>query len=217
MPTYDTPAPISAVLNIPAGRIQLIAADRPDTTVDVQPADPGRQRDARTAEHTTVTYADGVLHIHTADTHRTAGSLTITVQLPAGSHLEATTAAAELRTVGRLGDLTVTGAYHHITIDEAAAVRLTAVDGDIHIGRLTGPAEISTTRGDIRIGEATRGTVTLRTRSGDITIAAAPGVSATLDAGTGHGRTHNTLKNNGTPELDVHATTTHGDITARSL
>jgi hypothetical protein len=33
MQYFDTPAPVSAVLDIPAGRIHLIAADRADTTV----------------------------------------------------------------------------------------------------------------------------------------------------------------------------------------
>ena len=39
MQKFDTPAPISAVLDIPAGRIQFIAADRADTTVEVLPAE----------------------------------------------------------------------------------------------------------------------------------------------------------------------------------
>jgi hypothetical protein len=61
-----------------------------------------------------------------------------------------------------------------------------------------------------------RGTVVLRTQSGDISIAAAAGVSAVLDAGTSHGRISNALKNDGAAELDIRATTSHGDITARS-
>ena len=48
-------------------------------------------------------------------------------------------------------------------------------------------------------------------------IAAATGVSAALDAGTGHGRVSNALKNDGTTELDIRATTSHGNISARSL
>ncbi|MEV0200119.1 DUF4097 family beta strand repeat-containing protein, partial [Nonomuraea sp. NPDC050691] len=79
------------------------------------------------------------------------------------------------------------------------------------------PAEISTARGDIRIAEATGGKVVLSTLSGDISISAASGVSAALDAGTTHGRVTNALKNDGTAELDIHATTSNGDITARSL
>ncbi|OHV35152.1 MULTISPECIES: DUF4097 family beta strand repeat-containing protein [Pseudofrankia] len=221
MQKFDTPAPISAVLDIPAGRIQLIAADRADTTVEVLPADPSRSRDVQAAEQATVAYADGVLRIHAPESGKqlfgSPGSLEVTVQLPAGSRVEAKTASCELRGVGRLGDVAFEGAYRHIKIDEAASVRLTAIDGDVEVGRLGGPAQISTTRGGIRIAEAVRGTVVLRTQSGDISVAAAAGVSATLDAGTGHGRTSNTLKNNGTAELDIRATTAHGDITARSL
>ena len=37
MHKFDTPTPISAVLDIAAGRIQFIAADRADTTVEVLP------------------------------------------------------------------------------------------------------------------------------------------------------------------------------------
>jgi Putative adhesin len=221
MQKFDTPAPISAVLDIPAGRIQFIAADRADTTVEVLPANPSKNRDTKTAEQTTVTYADGVLRI-TASTPDNqlfgpSGSLEVTVQLPAGSRIEAKAAGAELRGVGRLGDVAFEGAYRQIKIDEAASVRLTAIDGDVEVGRLNGPAEISTARGDIRITEAVRGTVVLRTQSGDISVAAAAGVSAALDAGTGYGRVSNALKNDGTAELDIRATTSHGDITARSL
>jgi hypothetical protein len=221
MQKFDTTAPISAVLNIPAGRVQLIAADRTDTTVEVLPANPAKNRDVQAADQTTVSYADGVLRIHTPEPESKLrgpfGSLAVTVQLPAGSHVEGRSASSELRGVGRLGDVTFDGAYHQIKIDEAGSVRLTAIDGDVEVGRLGGPAEISTARGDIRITEAVRGKVVLRTQSGDISVGAAPGVSAALDAGTGYGRISNALKNDGAAELDVHATTAHGDITARSL
>ncbi|MBQ1022103.1 DUF4097 family beta strand repeat protein [Micromonospora sp. D93] len=221
MQTFDTPAPISAVLDIPAGRIQLIAADRADTTVEILPADPTKSSDTRAAEQTTVVYADGVLRITTArpinKLFGPSGSVEVTVRVPADSHVEARTASAELRGVGRLGDVAFDGAYREIKIDEAASVRLTAIDGDVEVGRLHGAAEISTGRGDIRIGEAMRGKVVLRTQSGDISVAAAAGISAALDAGTGHGRVSNALRNDGTIELDIHASTMQGDIHARSL
>ncbi|MQS16673.1 DUF4097 family beta strand repeat protein [Streptomyces kaniharaensis] len=220
MQKFDTPAPIAAVLDIPAGRIQLIAADRADTIVEVLPANPSKSRDVQTAEQTTVAYADGVLRIHTPEPKNQlfgSGSLEVTVKLPAGSRIEAKAAACELRSVGRLGDIVFDGAYRQIKIDEAASVRLTAVDGDVEVGRLGGSAEISTARGGIRITEARRGTVVLSTQSGDITVGAAASVSATLDAGTSHGRISNSLRNDGTSELDIRATTPAGDITARSL
>ncbi|MEU8424185.1 DUF4097 family beta strand repeat-containing protein [Micromonospora sp. NPDC048835] len=221
MQTFDTPAPISTVLDIPAGRIQLIAADRADTVVEVLPTDPSKSRDTRAAEQTTVTYADGVLRIAASTPQNRlvgpSGSLQVTVQLPADSRIEARTASAELRGVGRLGDIAFEGAYRQIKIDEAGSLRLTAVDGHVEVGRLNGPAEISTARGDIRIAEAAHGTVVLTTQSGDISVGAAAGVSAALDAGTGHGRISNALKNDGSATLHIRATTSHGDITARSL
>ncbi|MFE1290910.1 DUF4097 family beta strand repeat-containing protein [Streptomyces sp. NPDC058751] len=221
MRTFDTPAPVSAVLDVPAGRIRFVAADRTDTVVEILPADPARSRDTKAATRTTVTCADGVLRI-TAPAGGdgllgATGSLEVTVQLPAGSHVEARTDGAELRCEGRLGDIAFDGAWRHIRIDEAASLRLTASDGDVEVGRLEGPARISTARGAIRVAEAVRGTLVLDTQLGDITVTAAPGVSARLDAGTADGRIADTLKNDGTPALDIRATTSRGDITARSL
>ena len=220
MQKFDTPAPISAVLDIPAGRVQFLAADRTDTAVEVLPANASKGRDVMAADQTEIEYADGVLRIETSAKNQylgPSGSIEVTVQLPAGSRVEAKAAGAEFRAVGRLGDVAFEGAYRQIKIDEAASVRLTAIDGDVEVGRLNGPAEISTARGDIRIAEAVRGTVVLRTQSGDISVSAAAGVSAALDAGTGNGRISNALKNDGTAELDIRATTSDGDITARSL
>ncbi|MGI5228833.1 hypothetical protein [Actinoallomurus sp. CA-142502] len=157
MRKFDTPHPITVVLNVPAGRVQLIAADRTDTTIEIQPANPAKNRDVKAAEQTTAEYTDGVLKIQAPAKNQylsPSGSIEVTINLPAGSHIQATAASTELHTTGRLGD---------------------------------------------------------------ITIAAAAGVSATLDAGTTHGRVSNALTNDGTPGLDIHATTTHGDITAHSL
>ncbi|MEU0403257.1 DUF4097 family beta strand repeat-containing protein [Streptomyces sp. NPDC006197] len=221
MQTFATTAPITATLDIPAGRVQLIAADRADATVEVRPANATKSRDVKAAERITVDYSDGVLRIAAPAPKNqllgASGSVEVTVQLPAGSRVEAKAAAADFRGVGRLGDVTLDAAQGPVKLDETANARLTVLDGDITVGRLGGPAEISTQKGDIRVAEAVRGTVTLSTRAGNISVGAAPGVSATLDAGTSHGRVGNALRNDGTPGLAIRATTSYGDITARSL
>ncbi|MEV5826747.1 DUF4097 family beta strand repeat-containing protein [Spirillospora sp. NPDC052242] len=221
MNTFQTPAPIATVVNVPAGRVQVIAADRADTQVEVRPADPSRGRDVKAAEQTTVEFADGVLRVEAPAAGNQyfgpSGSVEVTVKLPAGSRVEARAASAEFRAVGRLGEVVFDGAHGPVKIDEAASVRLTALDGDVEVARLDGPAQISAQRGDIRIAEAAGGEVALSTQSGDISVVAAAGVSASLDAQTGRGRVSNALKNDGTPALKIRATTAHGDITARSL
>ncbi|GFH36715.1 DUF4097 family beta strand repeat-containing protein [Streptomyces pacificus] len=222
MQKFATPTPITTVLNIPAGHIRFIATDRTDTTVEVLPADPAKSRDVKALGRIAVGYGEGVLRIEAPEAaNRTLGhfgSVEVTVQLPAGSRIEAKTAAAEFRGVGRFGDVSFEGGYRSVKLDEASGARLTAHHGDITVGRLGGPAEVTTQKGDIRITEAVRGAATLRTRHGDITVGAARGVSACLDAGTGYGRIRNSLANaGGTPALTIRATTGHGDITARSL
>ena len=220
MQKFDTPAPISAVLDIPAGRVRFIAADRADTTVEVLPADASNGRDVKAAEQTKAEYGDGVLRIEGPAGNRilgSSGSVEVTVQLPAGSRVEAKAASAEFRTVGRLGDVALEASQASVKLDEAASARLTTLAGDVSVGRLGGAAEIRTGKGDIRIAEAARGTVVLRTEDGAISVGAAAGVSASLDAGTTYGRIRNALKNTGAADLDIHATTARGDITARSL
>jgi len=111
------------------------------------------------------------------------------------------------------------GAYGSTKIDEAATVRLTSVAGDVTVGRLGGPGQISTTKGDIHVTEAVSGTLVLSTQAGDVSVGAAAGVSASLDAGTSYGRIQNALKNTEGADaaLNIHATTAYGDIVARSL
>ncbi|MFE1248719.1 DUF4097 family beta strand repeat-containing protein [Streptomyces sp. NPDC058735] len=223
MQTFKTPAPVSVVLDVPAGNIRFTAGDRADTTVEVSPCDPSRNRDVKAAEETEVTCADGVLRIETRQETNpvvgASGSLEVTVELPAGSRVEAKAASGELRGVGRLGDVVFEGAQGAVDLEETANARLSLQAGDITVGRLDGTADLTTQKGDLTVTEAVRGTLTLRTEHGAITVGAAPGTSATLDAGTGYGRIDNSFGNTAgsAAELVVHATTSYGDITARSL
>jgi hypothetical protein len=221
MQTFATPAPITAILAVPAGRIQVTAADRADATVEIRPADPAKGRDVKLAARVTAAYSDGVLRVTAPAARRVLGSsgaVEVTVQLPAGSAVQAKAASAQFTTEGPLGEVTFDSAQGTVRVEQAATTRLTTVDGGITVGRLGGDAQVRTARGDIQVAEATRGTLVLRTQTGAITVGAAAGVSAALDAGTTTGRIRDSLKNSGgTPELTIHATTTVGDITARSL
>ncbi|MFF2775482.1 DUF4097 family beta strand repeat-containing protein [Streptomyces sp. NPDC058052] len=220
MQTFATTAPITTVVDIPAGHLRFLADDRADATVDVRPADATKSRDVRAAEETTVAFADGVLRISAPRTKNQlfgqTGFVEVTVQLPAGSAVEAKAAAADLRTAGRLGDVTFDSAQGPVNLDEAASARIALQDGHITVGRVHGSAELTTARGDLTIAEATAGTVTLTTQAGSISVGTAPGVSATLDAGTTLGRVQNSLRNSdgAAAALTIRATTALGDITA---
>ncbi|TYC66423.1 hypothetical protein EH183_42690 [Streptomyces sp. CB01881] len=223
MQKFDTPAPVAAVLDIPAGLVRLVAAERGDTVVEVLPKDASKGRDVKAAEQITVEYTGGVLRIQApAAKNRVlgnSGQVAVTVHLPAGSRVEAKAALAELHSEGRLGEVAFDAAQATVDLEETAGARLTLQAGDIRLARLTGPAHLTTRSGDLTITEATGGTLTLRTEHGDITVGAARGVSATLDAGTAYGRIHNTLHNTdgAAAGLAITATTSYGNITARSV
>jgi Putative adhesin len=224
MQKFDTPGPISVILDIPAGRVEFAAADRAFTTVEVRPADASKARDVKLAEQTTVEYRDGVLRIKASASVKNqvlgpSGAVELKVELPAGSRIETTAASAEFRGAGRFGEVVLETQHGGVRIDEASSVRLITAAGDVSVGCLTGPAQISTRKGDIRIGEAMRGTLTLRTEYGEISVGAAHAVSARMDAGTSYGRIDNALNNcdGAAAGLNIHATTSYGNITARSL
>jgi len=222
MQNFATPGPVSVVLEIPAGAVRLVATERTDTVVDVQPADASKKRDVKAAEQTAIAFQDGVLSVTTAESHRVlggSGALHVTIELPVGSRLDGKAGAAELHTTGRLGDVAFDGGYTVVSIEEAAGAVLKVHTGDVAINCLTGSAQIRNGKGDITIAEAHAGQVELRADMGNLSVTAAPGISATLDADTAKGRITNTLRNTegAAAGLAVKATTSHGDITAASL
>jgi DUF4097 and DUF4098 domain-containing protein YvlB len=221
MQAFSTPAPVTAIVTIPAGRIRFTAAGRDSTTVEIRPADPAKGRDVKLAGQTTAEFSHGILRVASPAGHRILGStgaVEVTVQLPAGSRVEARSASAQLTTTGPLGAVRFDSAQATVQVEDAASARLVTTAGDITVGRLGGDAEIRTATGDITVDQAAAGTLMLSTQAGAITVGAAAGVPATLDAGTTVGRISNALRNTGgAPALNIHATTTVGDITARSL
>ncbi|MEU6715836.1 DUF4097 family beta strand repeat-containing protein [Nonomuraea sp. NPDC046802] len=196
MPTFDTPGPILAVIDVATADVRINAGDRADTVVEIRPSDEFDDADVQAAEHTRVEYADGRLLVR-ADKARadwtsgwglsfdklmesptdwarslllfgSGGSVKVTIDLPAGSHVDAKTAAS-LRCRGALGEVSFTTSYGDIQVAQAGRLRLNSTHGDIQVTRSAGHAEVSTTNGDIRIGEID-GTAVVKTSHGEIRL-----------------------------------------------
>jgi hypothetical protein len=105
------------------------------------------------------------------------GAVEVTVHLPAGSGVEAKAASAQLATARQLGDVTFDSSQATVSIDPAAAARLSTVDGDISVGHVDGYTQIRAVQGDIQGTEATSGKAVLRAEIGAITIGVAAGTS----------------------------------------
>ncbi|HEX4811152.1 MAG TPA: DUF4097 family beta strand repeat-containing protein [Nonomuraea sp.] len=194
MRTFDTPEPVLAVVDVPNATIRINAGDRADTVVEVRPSDASNDADVQVAEHTEVEYADGRLVVRTGKEHAGAtpgwglslghliespatwarslmygpGSVDVSIELPAGSHLQAKTAGS-LRCRGPLGEVTFTTSYGDIRVEQAGRVRLHSTHGEISVARASGPAEVTTTHGAIHVG-AVDGAAAVKTAHGEVRL-----------------------------------------------
>ena len=108
MPTFETPEPILATIEVVVGDLRIMARDRTDTIVEVRPSDPSHEPDVRAAEQTRVEMtSDGLLvkgpKQRGLPLFGKPGSVDVTIDLPTGSRLRADTGVAALRCTGRAG------------------------------------------------------------------------------------------------------------------
>jgi DUF4097 and DUF4098 domain-containing protein YvlB len=177
MPSFATPEPISVTAQVDAGSIQFTAGDRSDTVVEVRPRDPKKDQDVRSADQTEVTYASGVLTVRTPKQRylfgRT-GTVDVTVELPAGSHVDMTGAWTQVVGEGRLGQVRVKTSSGDVRLDATGPLQLTASHGSITVDRIEGMAEITTSSGSLRVGTVD-GSAVLKNSHGTTTVGAATG------------------------------------------
>lgn len=175
MPAFDTPEPISVILDISVGDIHVQASDRRDTLVEIRPTDPAKDADVRAAEQTRVDYAGGRLTIRTPRTWRQytprggRESVDVRIEVPAGSQLLADSGVATLRSTGRLGECRHKTGTGDIDVEEATDARLRTGAGNIFAGRIAGAVEISTGSGTLSLG-AIDGTAVVKNSNGDTRI-----------------------------------------------
>ncbi len=179
MPTFDTPEPISATIDIAVGEVRIRAGDRDDTVVAVVPSDPSDRDDVKAAGLTRVEYADGQLLVKASklrswNIRSHGGSIDVTVELPAGSHLHGSLGMADVDAAGRLGDIRIKTGLGHVRLDEAGALNVKTGAGDVEADRVTGPADVTVGSGGVRLGEL-GGSAVVKNSNGDTWIGAAAG------------------------------------------
>lgn len=173
MPTFQTPKPIVAVIEVVSGSVRLLATDRDDTVVDVRPRDPSRASDVRVAEQARIDFQHGTLKVSAGRRILSlgrGGAVDIDIALPARSRLRVSSASASVQADGIFadcrfssasGDMQLAGVEGNIKADTAS--------GDVTVQSVQGNARIATASGDAAIG-AVDGDVKFQAASGGITI-----------------------------------------------
>jgi hypothetical protein len=179
MPTFDTPNPISATIELVAGDVRISAGERATTIVTVEPTDASNADDRKAAEQTRVEYASERLLVKAPKLRHwlprsDGGSLSVRIELPAGSHVHGEGAMTDFACDGPLGECRIKTGLGHIRVDEAATAHLKSGLGDISIDRVTGHAEIVAGSGEVRARELGASGV-IKNSNGDTWIGAATG------------------------------------------
>jgi DUF4097 and DUF4098 domain-containing protein YvlB len=239
MPTFPTPEPITAVIEVVSGSVNVVASDRDDTVVSVRPRDPNRASDIRIAEGARVEFRNGTLDVSAGRRFISlgrGGAVVIDIELPSRSRLQVSSASADVRAEGAFGDCrfatasgdaTVDAVTGNIKADSASGdvsvneltgdIKFRAASGSLRVKQLNGTVNAQTASGDTSVAAASSGGVSVQTGSGDVEICIPEGTAARLDVRTHSGEVRNTLEPadgpmGGDETLTVHVLTGSGDI-----
>ena len=171
MPTFDTPEPVSAVLELVVGDVRITASDRDDTAVEIRPSDESHEPDVRAAEQTRVEYSAGRLLVKTPRQRSLSlfgkpGSIDVTIGLPTGSQVHGDASVAAFRCAGRFGECRVKTSAGDVQLEQTGPLEVNTGAGAIAVDWAAGPAEISTGSGRIRLGQVD-GTAVIKNSNGD--------------------------------------------------
>ena len=195
MPAFETREPISVTLELTQGEVHVIATDRLDTVVAVNPSDRSRKLDVEAAQLTQVEYSSGSLSVKGPKPRGLGGyigiggkigSIDVTIELPDNSRVQADLAFGDFRGDGRLGDVRIKSGAGNISLDQAGQVQLDTGAGSVTVEKVKGRAEV-TRAGNMRMGEVSstaeiknlngktwlgevQGSLRVKAANGDITV-----------------------------------------------
>jgi hypothetical protein len=183
MPTFATPGPIAATVQVAGAQVRVTASDRTDTVVLVEPINEASRSDVKVANKTKVDFVGGRLSVKTTVSGDKNGSVAITIDLPTGSSLVAYLAHSSVQTDGSLGDCELHMGSGRVQLDRIDALQANIAGGEVAIGHIDGRADIDGGAFAMRIGEV-KGTARLSNSGGQAWIGHA---SSDLDLGSASG------------------------------
>lgn len=129
-------------------------------------------------------------------------------------------ASGDVRGGDVTGSMTVHGASGDLNARSVGcSLVCRTASGDLDVDRLGGDATVTAASGDIRIGSASRGTLSLKTVSGDIVVGVTPGTGVWLDLTSATGDAASDLDDAADAAsgatLEVHAAAVSGDVRVR--
>ena len=172
MPVFATPEPISVTIELSVGDARIMASDRTDTVIEVRPRYDDRASDIRAAEQTRVEYSSGRLLVKTPRQPTFVGrgsSVDVTIELPAGSHVQGDSGMGDFGGEGHLGECRFKTGMGNIRLDHTGELHLKTGMGNIAVDRALGDADVTTGSGEVRLGQI-EGPAVIKNSNGDTVV-----------------------------------------------
>jgi hypothetical protein len=186
MHTFQTPAPVRLRVEIPKGRIMVVAEETAETRVELTAINGDAATRAWIAEAEVTQSGDEiVVRVPKArlGLFGMGGSIEARVHAPLNSAATLSTGAGRIETTGRLGAVDASSGSGTIRLDDSASARARTGSGDITIAASAGSVEAKTGSGRITVGKV-GADARITTGSGQAELAEAAG-DARLSTGSG--------------------------------
>jgi hypothetical protein len=189
MKTFQTPTPSTVNVEANSAQLRIVASERSDTMVDVQPSDREDRTQTELAKMTRVEQVgEQILVIAPKPSLMSrilnSPSLDITISLPTGTTVRADLGSGNLEASGTLGECTVRTGAGDVRLGNTRTLDVRSGSGDVMVGDVAGDVMIETPSGHTQVGSAT-GDVTIKNGTTGPRIGS---VGGDLRVRAGHGR-----------------------------
>ena len=187
MHAFQTPAPVRLRVEIPRGRIMVVAEETTETRVELTAINGDAATRAWIAEAEVAQSGDEiVVRVPKArlGMFGMGGSIEARVHAPLDSAATLSAGAGRIETTGRLGTVDASSGSGTIRLDDSSDARARTGSGDIVIAASAGSVEAKTGSGRITVGKV-GADARITTGSGNAELAGASG-DARLSTGSGN-------------------------------
>jgi hypothetical protein len=186
MHTFQTPAPVLLRVEIPHGRIQVIAAQTEVTRVELIAINGDEVARQWIAQAEVAQRGDEIVVLvrqHNPKFNVFGRGVEAIVHAPLASGARLSLGSGRIETLGRMGDVEATSGSGAIRLEETGEARALTGSGDIDIGAATGSVDAKSGSGHVTLG-AIAGDARVTTGSGHTQIAQCEG-TARIKTGSG--------------------------------
>ena len=184
---FQTPAPVRLRVEIPKGRIRILAEETAMTRVELSAIHGDAAARAWIADAEIAQSGDEII-VRVRKSGRTllgiGGAIEALVHVPSGSGAVLSSGSGHIETLGRLGEVDASSGSGEIRLGDNGAARARTGSGDIIIAASTGSVDAKTGSGHISVGKV-GADARLKTGSGHAELALAAG-EAHLSTGSGN-------------------------------